>query len=131
MKETMDFLNKCGTYYLASMDGDAARVRPFGAVAEFEGNMYFCTNSTKDVYNQMKANPRIEICAFDGEMKWLRLSGEAVFDKRETAKANMLEANPMLKDMYNLNDGIFEVFYLKNAVARYDAFGAEAESRAL
>jgi uncharacterized pyridoxamine 5'-phosphate oxidase family protein len=131
MKETMDFLNKCGTYYLASLDGDAARVRPFGAVAEFEGRMYFCTNSTKDVYRQMKASPRIEICAFDGEMKWLRLSGEAVFDDRAAAKANMLEVNPTLKELYDLEDGIFQVFYLENPVARYDAFGAEPEVKTL
>ena len=121
MKETLEFLKKAGTFYLATMDGDQPRVRPFGAVCEFEGKLYLVTNNKKDVYKQIMANPKIEISGMaDG--KWIRLSGEAVQDPRREAKKAMLDANPGLRGMYNEDDGIVEVLYLKNATAVFCSF---------
>ena len=121
MKETLEFLKKAGTFYLATMDGDQPRVRPFGAVCEFEGKLYLVTNNKKDVYKQIMANPKIEISAMaDG--KWIRLSGEAVQDPRREAKKAMLDANPGLRGMYNEDDGIVEVLYLRNATAVFCSF---------
>lgn len=121
MKETLEFLKKAGTFYLATMDGDQPRVRPFGAVCEFEGKLYLVTNNKKDVYKQIMANPKIEISAMaDG--KWIRLSGEAVQDPRREAKKAMLDANPGLRGMYNEDDGIVEVLYLRNAAAVFCSF---------
>ena len=121
MKETLEFLKKAGTFYLATMDGDQPRVRPFGAVCEFEGKPYLVTNNKKDVYKQIMANPKIEISGMaDG--KWIRLSGEAVQDPRREAKKAMLDANPGLRGMYNEDDGIVEVLYLRNATAVFCSF---------
>ena len=121
MKETLEFLKKAGTFYLATMDGDQPRVRPFGAVCEFEGKLYLVTNNKKDVYKQIMANPKIEISGMaDG--KWIRLSGEAVQDPRREAKKAMLDANPGLRGMYNEDDGIVEVLYLRNATAVFCSF---------
>ena len=121
MKETLEFLKKAGTFYLATMDGDQPRVRPFGAVCEFEGKLYLVTNNKKDVYKQIMANPKIEISGMaDG--KWIRLSGEAVQDPRREAKKAMLDANPGLRGMYNEDDGIVEVLYLRNAAAVFCSF---------
>lgn len=121
MKETLEFLKKAGTFYLATMDGDQPRVRPFGAVCEFEGKLYLITNNKKDVYKQIMANPKIEISGMaDG--KWIRLSGEAVQDPRREAKKAMLDANPGLRGMYNEDDGIVEVLYLRNATAVFCSF---------
>ena len=121
MKEPLEFLKKAGTFYLATMDGDQPRVRPFGAVCEFEGKLYLVTNNKKDVYKQIMANPKIEISGMaDG--KWIRLSGEAVQDPRREAKKAMLDANPGLRGMYNEDDGIVEVLYLRNATAVFCSF---------
>lgn len=116
MKTVLKFLTDCKTFYLATVEGDQPRVRPFGAVCEYEGRLYLCTNNQKPVYRQMKQNPKVEISGtLDSE--WIRLTGKAVFDTRKEAKSAMLEANPILKGMYDANDPIFEVFYLEDAVA--------------
>lgn len=121
MKETMEFLQKAGTFYLATVEGDQPHVRPFGAVCEFEGKLYIVTNNMKDVYKQMEANPKIEISGMAGG-KWIRLKAEAVRDDRFEARKAMLDANPSLRNMYNEDDGKVEVLYLQNATAAICSF---------
>jgi len=121
MQEVYEFLKEARTYYLATVEGDQARVRPFGTVNVFDGKLYIQTGKVKDVSKQMHANPKVEICAFHGG-KWLRVAGEAVEDPRVEAKASMLDAYPHLKDRYDANDANTEVFYLKNAVATFSSF---------
>ena len=123
MQEVYRFLKEAGTYYLATVEGDRPRVRPFGTVNIFEDRLYIQTGKRKDVARQIAANPRVEICAFkDGA--WLRLSGELVEDDRIAAKKAMLDAYPELRGMYNENDGNTEVLYFKNAEAVFTSFGA-------
>lgn len=121
MQTVKKFLQDCGTFYLATIEGDQPRVRPFGAVSTYEGKLYICTNSTKPVSHQMKQNPKVEISGcLNGD--WLRLTAEAVLDERREAKVQLLEENPALKDMYSPDDGIFEVYYLKDAKAAILSF---------
>lgn len=124
MQEVYDFLKKCGTYYLATVEGDQPRVRPFGTVNIFEGKLYIQTGKVKPCSKQMMENPKIEICAF-GDGKWVRVAAEAVEDDRREAKASMLDAYPHLRNMYNEDDGNTQVLYLKNAVATFSGFGQE------
>lgn len=116
MQEVYDFLKKCQTFYIATAEGDQPRVRPFGALAVFEGKIYIQTGKVKDVSKQMGANPKVEICAFDGE-KWIRVQAVVVNDDRIEAKRHMIEANPILRGMYKADDDITQVLYLKDAVA--------------
>ncbi|MBR3840434.1 MAG: pyridoxamine 5'-phosphate oxidase family protein [Erysipelotrichales bacterium] len=126
MKEAYDFLKKCGVYYLATVEGDQPRVRPFGTVDVFEGKLYIQTGKSKPVAEQMKANPKVELCGMvDG--KWIRLSGEAVLDERIEAQKHMLEAYPSLQKMYKAGDGNTEVYYLKNATAVIYSFTEPAK----
>ena len=121
MKEVYEFLKKCGTYYLATVEGDQPRVRPFGTVEIFEGRLYIQTGKIKPVAHQMKANPKIEISGMaDG--KWIRIAAEAVLDERIEPQAHMLEAYPNLKAMYQPGDGNTEVYWLKNAKAQICSF---------
>ena len=121
MNEVYEFLKKCGTYFLATMDGDQPRVRPFGTAHIFEGRLYIQTGKVKDVSKQIAANPKVEICAFkDGE--WLRLSGTLVEDDRREAKQSMLDAYPSLRAMYSEDDGNTAVFYFQNATAVFSRF---------
>jgi uncharacterized pyridoxamine 5'-phosphate oxidase family protein len=124
MREVYDFLKKCGTYYLATVEGDKPRVRPFGTVELFDGKLYIQTCKSKDVSKQIGANPNIEICAFDGD-RWIRVSGAAVSDDRREAKQHMLDAYPMLKDRYSADDGNTQVLYLKDASATISSFAGE------
>lgn len=121
MEKALQFLKDCGVFYLATSEGDQARVRPFGAVCGFEGKLYIITNNQKRVFDQMQKNPKVEISGMAGG-KWIRLSGEVVRDTRREAKAAMLEANPSLGGMYSADDGIMEVLYLKNAEASICSF---------
>ncbi len=121
MQEVHDFLKKCGTYYIATVDGDQPRVRPFGTVNIFENKLYIQTGKSKDVSKQMKKNPRIEICGFNAG-QWIRVQAVAVEDDRVEAKQSMLECYPNLKTRYSATDNNCQVLYLKNATATIASF---------
>ena len=122
MKKVLDFLKNAEVYYLATVEGDQPRVRPFGTVNEFEGKLYIQTGKVKPTSHQLAQNPKAEICAFkDGE--WIRVACELVEDERFEAKKSMLDAYPNLRHMYDENDGNTQVFYMKNAVATISSFG--------
>ena len=126
MQRVADFLKEAGTYYLATVEGDQPRVRPFGTAHIFEGKLYIQTGKVKDVSKQIHANPKVEVCAFkDG--KWLRVAGELVEDDRVDARQSMLDAYPSLQNMYKADDGNTEVFYFKDAVATFSSFTDEPE----
>jgi uncharacterized pyridoxamine 5'-phosphate oxidase family protein len=126
MEKVCKFLKEAGTYYLATVEGDQPRVRPFGTAHIFDGKLYIQTGKVKSVSKQLKANPKAEICAFkDGT--WLRVAGELVEDDRIEAKKSMLEAYPGLRRMYDENDGNTQVLYFKSATATFSSFSAEPE----
>ena len=127
MNKVYEFLKKTGTYFLATADGDQPQVRPFGTAEIFEGKLYFQTGKVKKVADQLKADPKIAICAFDGTT-WLRITAEAVLDERIEAQEHMLAAYPSLQAMYKPGDGNTEVYYLKNAVATFYSFTAAPET---
>ena len=121
MQEVYEFLKKCGTYYLATVDGDQPRVRPFGTVNIFEDKLYIQTGKVKDVSKQIQKNPKVEICGFT-EGTWVRVAGELVRDDRIEAKKSMLDAYPTLQNMYSAEDDNTEVLYFKNATATFSSF---------
>ena len=122
MKEVYEFLKNCGAYYLATVEGDQPRVRPFGTVDIFEDKLYIQTGKVKAVAQQMKANPKVEISAMSQDGRWIRVTAEAVLDDNIKAQEHMLDAYPNLKAMYTAGDGNTEVYYLKNAVAQICSF---------
>lgn len=127
MKEVYEFLKNCGVYYLATMDGDQPRVRPFGTVDIFEEKLYIQTGKVKPVANQMKANPKVEISAMAQDGRWIRVAAEAVLDDNIKAQEHMLDAYPNLKAMYQPGDGNTEVYYLQNATAQICSFTEPAK----
>ena len=121
MQEVQGFLKECGVYYLATMDGDQPRVRPFGTAEIFEDKLYIQTGKKKDVFKQIEQNNNVEICAFkDG--KWIRISGKLIADDRVEAKKDMLDKNPNLRGMYNENDDNTIVLYFESAKAVISSF---------
>ena len=126
MNKIAQELKSTNVFYIATVDAEGQpRVRPFGAVAEFEGRVYICTNNTKKCYAEMLANPKTEISGMEPDGSWIRVTGKLVRDDRDEACAAMLEANENLKTMYHVGDGIFEALYLEDAVCTKYSFTAE------
>ena len=121
VNEVCDFLNKCGTYYLATTEGNQPRVRPFGTAMVFENKLYFQTGKNKNVSTQLLSNPKIEICGATEE-KWIRIEASAFEDERLEPKQRILDAYPALKGMYQPDDGNTQVFYLKDVIATLSSF---------
>jgi len=127
MQKVYDFLKDAETYFLATMDGDQPRVRPFATYVIYEGKLYIQTGKSKPVSAQMAKNPKIEICAYkDG--KWLRVAAEVVNDDRIEVKQYVLDQYPELKDRYSADDGNTQVLYLKNATATFESFEGAPET---
>ena len=127
IERVYQFLDEAQTYYLATVDGDQPRVRPFGTILLYEGRLYIQTGKVKDVSKQLAANPKAEICAFKDGV-WLRVAGELVDDNRVEPKKSMLEAYPSLRAMYDPEDNNTEVLYFKNAKATFSSFTAAPET---
>ena len=127
MERVCQFLKDAGVYYLATVEGDQPRVRPFGTAHIFENKLYIQTGKVKPCSKQILENPKVEICAFQGGT-WVRIAGELVEDDRVEAKKSMLDAYPNLRGMYDENDGNTQVLYFKNAVATFASFGGAPET---
>ncbi len=128
MDEVLKFLKDNQTFYLATVDGTVPKVRPFGFVMNYEGKLYFGTNNQKNVYKQLKANPYCEMSTTSSTGEWLRLKGEAVFNTNKASKQAALASAPALSRMYNVDDSIFEVFYIKNAEATFSNMKGESRT---
>lgn len=118
MKDVYDFLKKCGVFYIATIDGDKPRVRPFGALNIFEDKLYIQTGKSKNVSKQMQVNNNVEICGMS-EGKWIRIEGKVTRDDRLEAKKSMLDSNPELKSMYKAEDDNTEVLYVEGRATIY------------
>ena len=126
MEKVFQFLKDAETYYLATVENDQPRVRPFGTVHIFEGKHYIQTGKRKDVSRQIMANGKVEICAMKGG-EWIRVAGTLVEDDRVEARQSMLDAYPGLQNMYAADDGNTQVFYLENVTATISSFTHEPE----
>ncbi len=125
MQEVQNYLKECGAFYIATVDGDQPRVRPFGVSEIINGRLYIMTGKVKDVFKQMDANGKFEICALKPSgSEWMRLSGILVNDDDLAVKTEFLERNPSLKGMYKPDDGNMAVLYITNATACFCSFSA-------
>lgn len=119
MKRVVTMISEVEVFHIASIDGDKARVRPFGFIMDFEDKIYFTTGNHKDFYTQVKANSSVEISAILADGKWIRLGGRAVFDRNMAAKKKAFEIYPDFKNLYTSPENpAFEVFYLDQPYAR-------------
>ena len=126
MQRVCDFLKEAGVYYLATVEVDQPRVRPFGTAHIFEGKLYIQTGKVKPCAQQLIANPKAELCAFHNGT-WLRIACSLVEDDRVEAKKSMLDAYPNLRRMYDENDGNTMVLYMEHATATFSSFTAAPE----
>ncbi|MBQ3868828.1 MAG: pyridoxamine 5'-phosphate oxidase family protein [Clostridia bacterium] len=127
MERICKFLKDAGVYYLATVEGDQPRVRPFGTAMVYEGRLYIQTGRVKAVSRQLADNPKAEICAFHNGT-WVRITGELIEDDRVEARKAMLDAYPELRRMYDENDGNTQVLYFKSGTAVFSSFTAAPET---
>lgn len=125
MKEVLEYLKKCGTFYLATNEDGQPHVRPFGAVCEYEDKLYFVTNNQKNVYHQMKKNGKVEICGmYKGT--WIRVEGNVKEDLHREARVAMMKNNKAaLSSMYTVDDNLMTVFYFEHGTATIYSFTSE------
>ena len=125
MNEVLEYLKSCGTFYLATSEDGQAHVRPFGAVCEFEGKLYFVTNNQKKVYQQMKKNGKVEICGMH-KGTWIRVEGEVKEDTRREARVSMMHDNEAaLSSMYTVDDNLMTIFYYAHGTASSYSFTSD------
>ena len=125
MNEVLEYMKSCGTFYLATSEDGQAHVRPFGAVCEFEGKLYFVTNNQKKVYQQMKKNGKVEICGMH-KGTWIRVEGEVKEDTRREARVSMMHDNEAaLGSMYTVDDNLMTVFYYEHGTATIFSFTSD------
>ncbi len=127
IEKIYQYLEETHTYFLATMEGDQPRVRPFGTALLYDGKLYIQTGRIKPVSHQIAANPKAEICACKGA-SWLRIAGELVNDDRREVKEAMLEKMPSLKAMYSVEDGNMQMLYFQNATATFSSFTEAPET---
>ena len=127
IERVCQFLDEAQTYYLATVEGDQPRVRPFGTALIYDGRLYIQTGKVKPVSKQLAVNPKAEICAFKGG-KWIRIAGELVNDDNRGVMVAMLEKMPSLKAMYSPDDGNMQMLYFKDATATFSSFTEAPET---
>ena len=126
MNRVYEFLKAAETYYLATVEGDQPRVRPFGTVHLFEGKLYIQTGKGKSVAKQIAANPKVELCAMKGD-EWIRVAGMLVLDERTEAQESMLNDYPSLRAMYTTGpNGNTAVYYFQEKINKIFWFFVES-----
>jgi len=127
MQRILDFLQQAGFYFLATVEGDAPRIRPFGSSILYDGRLYICMGDFKKVYAQLMANPKVAIGAMGAEGKWMRLTGELVFDDSPEPKEAMYEALPSLHEIYDGQDYELKLAWVANGHAEFCGVPGETE----
>ncbi|MBQ7536063.1 MAG: pyridoxamine 5'-phosphate oxidase family protein [Stomatobaculum sp.] len=120
MSKINDFLTEAGVFFLATADGDQPKLRPLGAHLEMDGKVIFGVGDFKNVYRQMKANPKVEIAACKKDGHWLRYTGKAVFEDDPKYAEAMLDAMPHLRNIYNDQTGNKMMTFHIDAVSAVD-----------
>lgn len=128
LQEIKNYLAECRVFYLATVDGDKARVRPFGVSEIYNGRLYLMSGKSKDVFKQLVANPNFELSATKANgAEWIRVSGKLVNDDDVVMKQYILDQNPELKQLYQADDNM-AVMYITDGEARFFSF-SEPERR--
>ncbi len=121
MTRIYDFLESAGYYFFGTVDGENPCIRPFGSQLLHDGKLYMCTGDFKDVYQQMRQNPKVAVGAMGSAGDWMRLTGEAVFADNPELVDAMYEKIPSLRDIYEKQGRTPVIFYIQNGYAQFNS----------
>ena len=127
MNKIVEELKKARVFYIATIDGNQPRVRPFGSIVEYQGDAYICSGNFKEVYKQIKENPNVELSGMYEGPTWLRISATLVEDNRLEVQKAILNDETGPKGLYQPGDGRFVTFKLTNIKARKCSFAGVEE----
>lgn len=128
MNKKVEELKKVKIFYVATIDNDQPRVRPFSSVSEFEGNAYLCTGKQKEIYKQISKNPKVELSGMYDGGSWLRVSATLVEDDRIEAQEAVLNDPTGPSQLYTAGDNKFVVYRLTDVKAfKYNFYAAPVE----
>ena len=116
-KKVYDFLEKAGTFYLATVEGDQPRVRPYGAMLFYDEKIYIMAFGKTNATRQIAQNPKAEICAFKGQT--LRIECRLVEDNRPEVGKALVDKMPVLKPALGENGENGVMYYLADATATF------------
>lgn len=118
-QEIFKLVNENPAFHLATVEGDQPRVRGMLLFRADENGFVFHTASTKDVFAQIKNNPKAEMC-FSCNGTQIRVTGllEQNFDEKLREE---IFAHPSRKFLQawiaNGIDNLLQVFVMKNCSA--------------
>ena len=128
MNKIVEELKKVKIFYIATIEGDKPKVRPFSSIAEFEDHAYLCTGNQKDIYRQINENPNVELCGMYDGGTWLRVSATLEEDNRLEAQQAVLDDPTGPSQLYKAGDGRFATFKLTNIKAfKFNFYAAPEE----
>ena len=117
IKKVYDFLENAGTFYLATVEGDQPRVRPYGAMLYYEDKIYIMAFGKTNATRQIADNQKAELCAFKGQT--LRIECKLVEDNRPDVGRALVDKMPSLKSALGENGENGVMYYLKDATATF------------
>ena len=117
IKKVYDFLENAGTFYLATVEGDQPRVRPYGAMLYYEDKIYIMAFGKTNATRQIADNQKAELCAFKGET--LRIECKLVEDNRPEVGKALVDKMPSLKAALGENGENGVMYYLADATATF------------
>lgn len=102
INKCIEFANENKICYLATSDNNQPRVRAMGFWFADQTGFYFQTGATKELYKQLKTNPKVEACFFKPDKMigtMLRIAGKIEFVNDKHLKEKVMAERPFLKDM--------------------------------
>ena len=130
-KEILDFINSNQSCYLATVEGDQPHVRGMMAYKADETGIIFHTGKSKELYNQITNNPRVEVCFYnENKSMQLRVKGRAVIQENDNLKKEIIDARPFMKPWIDkMGLEVLIVFKITEAEACFWTFGTNFEPK--
>ncbi len=118
LQKALEFLRKHNEITFATTDGTSPKLRIFQIMHQEGTTLYFATSSKKAVWQELQANPNVELLAYAGKVS-IRCSGMVSFDVSDDVKRWIYDHNPVLPRLYTSYD---QLEYFSLPIAELDYF---------
>lgn len=98
--EVIDLIADTGFGTLATVEGDQPRVRPMMPLLYEDKQLIVALLNTSRSIEQVKINPKVEVCYLDRKMWFARVSGIAKITEDAEKKETLWNSIPMLRQYF-------------------------------